>query len=102
MADKLLLTVADVAEWIRLPDDHIRDAIRRGQLYATKIGKAYYIHRNEVERFAATFDRPAHNLDTNNDGPVMGNVGGASTLYGWKSGVIPLPNRGRSATMGND
>ncbi len=53
MSEHDLLTVAEVANYLRLAERTIRDMIDRGDLAAIKIGKAYRIKRTDLEKFIA-------------------------------------------------
>ncbi len=48
-----VLTVQEVAEYLRVSEDCVREMIKKGQLKATMIGNAYRILRKDV---AAIFE----------------------------------------------
>jgi len=54
MSEHDLLTVSEVANYLRLAERTIRDMIDRGDLQAMKIGKAYRIKRVDLENFIAS------------------------------------------------
>ncbi len=49
-----MLSVADVAEALRVSTDYVRDAIRAGQLSAYKLGRSWRIRRDELAAFVAS------------------------------------------------
>ncbi len=49
-----LLTVEEVAQYLRVSIHTVREMIKRGDLPAVKVGKAYRIKQNEVEKFVNT------------------------------------------------
>lgn len=54
MSEHDLLTVSEVANYLRLAERTIRDMIDRGDFQAMKIGKAYRIKRVDLENFIAS------------------------------------------------
>jgi excisionase family DNA binding protein len=49
MSEQELLTVREVAEYLKLKERTIRDMIAREELRAIKIGKSYRIRREDLE-----------------------------------------------------
>lgn len=48
MNEPELLTVADVAKYLKVSQRTVREMIQRGDLRAAKIGKAYRIRKEDV------------------------------------------------------
>jgi len=53
MSEHDLLTVSEVANYLRITERTVREMIDRGNIPAMKIGKAYRIKRTELEDFIA-------------------------------------------------
>lgn len=53
MSEHDLLTVSEVADYLRVTERTVRDMIDRGDIPAMKIGKAYRIKRTDLEGFIA-------------------------------------------------
>jgi len=51
MSEHDLLTVSEVASYLRLAERTVREMIDRGDIPAMKIGKAYRIKRIDLESF---------------------------------------------------
>jgi len=49
-----LLTVEEVAQYLRVSIHTVREMIKAGKLPAVKVGKAYRIKQNDVEKFLST------------------------------------------------
>jgi excisionase family DNA binding protein len=54
MSEHDLLTVDEVAEYLRVKATTVRELIKRGELPAARIGKAYRIKRADVENLLDT------------------------------------------------
>jgi len=54
MSEHNLLTVAEVADYLRVAERTVREMIDRGDIPAMKIGKAYRIERADLEYFLAS------------------------------------------------
>jgi len=54
MSEHNLLTVAEVADYLRVAERTVREMIDRGDIPAAKIGKAYRIERADLEYFLAS------------------------------------------------
>ncbi len=54
MADKEILTITEVAEYLRVGEESIRVLIRQGRLFAVKVGREYRIKRADLDSFMAT------------------------------------------------
>ena len=54
MSEHNLLTVDEVAEYLRIKDTTVRELIKRGELPAARVGKAYRIKRTDVEKLLDT------------------------------------------------
>lgn len=49
MSEQELLTVREVAQFLRVKERTVRDMINRGELSAVKIGKAFRIRRSDLD-----------------------------------------------------
>lgn len=49
MSEHELLTVREVAQFLKVKERTVRDMINRGELSAVKIGKAFRIRRSDLE-----------------------------------------------------
>jgi len=49
-----LLTVDEVAEYLRVKATTVRELIKRGELPAAKVGRVYRIKRTDVETLLST------------------------------------------------
>jgi excisionase family DNA binding protein len=49
-----LLTVEEVSQYLRISIYTVREMIKDGKLPAVKLGKAYRIKQNEVEKLVST------------------------------------------------
>lgn len=49
-----LLTVKEVAAYLKISIFTVREMIKAGRLKAIKVGKSYRIKRSELEKFLAT------------------------------------------------
>jgi len=49
-----LLTVDEVAEYLRIKATTVRELIKRGELPAAKVGRVYRIKRTDVETLLST------------------------------------------------
>ncbi len=49
MSEEAVMTVPEVAEYLRITDIAVRALIRRGNLPAVKLGKSYRLRRVDVE-----------------------------------------------------
>jgi putative molybdopterin biosynthesis protein len=54
MSEHQLLTVPEVAEYLRIAERTVRDLIKRGQLPGVRIGKEWRIKRVDVEKMVNT------------------------------------------------
>jgi PTS system nitrogen regulatory IIA component len=49
MGEHDLLTISEVAKYLRVTERTIRDMIHRGEIKAIKLGKAYRIKKADIE-----------------------------------------------------
>jgi excisionase family DNA binding protein len=78
--DDELLTVEDVAKWLRLNKMMVRNMINRGELGAIYLGqRRVRIRRSELERFLAAGETGRHTTD--NPKPIGINDAMASVLH---------------------
>ena len=54
MSEHDLLTVDEVAEYLRIKSTTVRDLIKRGELPAARVGRVYRIRRADVEKLLST------------------------------------------------
>ncbi len=54
MSEHDLLTVDEVAEYLRIKATTVRDLIKRGELPAARVGRVYRIKRADVEKLLDT------------------------------------------------
>jgi len=54
MSEHDLLTVDEVADYLRIKSTTVRDLIKRGELPAARVGRVYRIRRADVEKLLST------------------------------------------------
>jgi excisionase family DNA binding protein len=54
MSEHDLLTVDEVADYLRIKSTTVRDLIKRGELPAARVGRVYRIKRADVEKLLST------------------------------------------------
>ncbi len=59
MSDKDILTVDEVAEYLRVDESTVRYMIRRGDLPVIKVGRIYRVRRVDLESLASRQTDPA-------------------------------------------
>ena len=50
-ADRLTVTTTEAADWLGLEEAHVQDLCRRGEIVASKPGKAYLIRVNAIREW---------------------------------------------------
>ena len=97
MFDEEFLTVAEIAERLKLNQQTLRNWIEQGQLPAVRIGRRVRIRRSDFERLVQEgYSGRASNSLTQQQGPTAEDFWSGEPI-----GITPPPQAGNSESEGD-